>query len=78
MPEMVSYIFGSLGNSEEAIKRINKVLKSQAKINRTVAVLGLFAASYMIVADIHCREQQSKIDALIEEVDALKRAKKGE
>lgn len=78
MPEMISYIFGSLRNSEEAIKNINKTLKAQNKINKTVVAFSLATVTYMVIADIQYREQQAKIDALTKEVKALKRDKKGE
>ena len=75
---MVSYIFGSLRNSDEAIKNINKVLKSQHKFNKGVVLMSLATTAYMVVADIQYKEQQAKIEALEKEMKELKRTKKGE
>lgn len=71
MDRMLGYIFGSLGTSEAAIKRINRRLGKQSTIN--VWLLGLYIGSlaYSSGANIKCRVQEIKIKELEERLTAL-------
>lgn len=58
MVEMLSYIFGSLKESENSIKAIKTTLRKQARINRTVAAFALVVAAYTIALEVHTYEQK--------------------
>ncbi len=75
MVEMFSYIFGSLKTSENSIKNIKTTLRSQARINRTVAAFALVVAVYAIALEVHIYEQNKKIQNLDNEIKELKRMK---
>jgi len=75
MIKMLSYIFGSLQASENAVKNIKKTLISQAKFNRTVATFALVMAAYAITVEIHTYEQNKKIEELNDQIKELKRMK---
>ena len=75
MVEMLSYIFGSLKESENSIKTIKTTLRNQARINRTVAAFALVVAAYAIVLEVHTYEQNKKIQNLDNEIKELKRMK---
>ena len=75
MVEMLSYIFGSLKASENSIKNIKTTLRSQARINRTVAAFALVVAVYAIALEVHIYEQNKKIQNLDNEIKELKRMK---
>lgn len=75
MVEMLSYIFGSLKESENSIKTIKTTLRNQARINRTVAVFALVGAAYAIASEVHTYEQNKKIQNLDNEIKELKRMK---
>ena len=72
MNEMVGYIFGSLYNSEEAIKQINKALKKQAKLNRHLVTIALVTSMYMYLNEYRYKNQNNKIKALSKEIEELK------
>jgi len=75
MVEMLSYIFGSLKESENSIKTIKTTLRNQARINRTVAAFALVVAAYAIALEVHTYEQNKKIQNLDNEIKELKRMK---
>ncbi len=75
MVEMLSYIFGSLKESENSIKTIKTTLRNQARINRTVVAFALVVAAYTIALEIHTYEQNKKIQNLDNEIKELKRMK---
>ncbi len=75
MVEMLSYIFGSLKESENSIKTIKTTLRNQARINRTVVAFALVVAAYTIALEVHTYEQNKKIQNLDNEIKELKRMK---
>lgn len=75
MVEMLSYIFGSLKESENSIKTIKTTLRNQARINRTVVTFALVVAAYTIALEVHTYEQNKKIQNLDNEIKELKRMK---
>lgn len=75
MVEMLSYIFGSLKESENSIKTIKTTLRNQARINRTVVAFALVVAAYAIASEVHTYEQNKKIQNLDNEIKELKRMK---
>ena len=72
MNDMIGYIFGSLHNSEEAIKLINKALKSQAKLNRQLITITAVTTLYMYMSEYERKKQNKKIEALSKEIEELK------
>jgi len=75
MDRMLNYIFGSLGRSEESIKRINRRLGKQSTINGWL--LGLYIGSlvYSSGVSIKCRTQEIKIKELEERLTVLESEK---
>ena len=68
MEKMVAYIFGSLNNSEVAIKRINRVLIRQYRLNN-VLIAGVVCGAMHIVA-LHSEIKQ--LNARVEELENVK------
>lgn len=75
MDEMIGYIFGSLKSSEDAVKRINKTLCHQAKINQTRTLFTFAVTVYIVAAELHNYERNKKIEELSNEIKELKRMK---
>ena len=75
MDEMIGYIFGSLRNSEDAIKLINKALKGQAKLNRQLIGVAVCTTLYMYFNEHESRKSNRKIEALSKEIEELKKMK---
>ena len=67
MPGMINYIFKSIHVNEDAIENVKKVLRNQAKLNRTVTLFAVMTAAYIYVQDRQIRK-------LTEEIKELKRA----
>ena len=49
MGEMVSYIFGTLHNTENAVRRMSKTLQLQKVVNRRVALFTVVATANIIL-----------------------------
>ena len=75
MDKMVGYIFNSLHNSEEAIKLINRALKSQTKLNRYLVAIAFTTMMYMYTNEHERKKQNKKIEALSKEIEELKNMK---
>lgn len=75
MVEMISYIFGSLKESENSIKNIKTILRNQARINRRIATFAFVVAAYATLLEIHTYKQNKKIQNLDNEIKELKRMK---
>lgn len=78
MPEMINYIFDNMRNTNNTIKKMGKVLRSQTKLNRSFIFMGIATLAYVSIVDKQYKEQQKKIEALTEEVESLKCTEKGE
>lgn len=75
MDRMVSYIFGSLGTSEEAIKKINRRLGKQSTINGWLFGLYIGSLVYSSGVNIKCITQDVKIKELEERISVLESGK---
>lgn len=75
MNEAIGYIFGTLHNSEVSIRKINRVLISQRKFNKWIAVYAVISCVNIWVTDARYNEQQAEIESLKKEVEELKRMK---
>lgn len=75
MDRMLSYIFGTLGRSEESIKRINRRLATQSMIN--VWLLGLYIGGlvYSSGVSVKYRTQEIRIKELEERLTVLESEK---
>lgn len=75
MDRMLSYIFGTLGRSEESIKRINRRLGCQSTIN--VWLLGLYIGGlvYSSGVSVKYRTQEIRIKELEERLTVLESEK---
>lgn len=72
MAEMLSYIFGSLQASEDAVKVIKKELKRQRRFNKAVTGFALVTAAYAITMELYILEQYKKIENLNKELKHVK------
>lgn len=72
MDEMIGYIFGRLKVSEDALRKINKVLKVQNQINRRSVLFGALVLANGILVGMHIQEQNEKIKKLSEEIEKMK------
>lgn len=75
MDRMLSYIFGTLGRSEESIRRINRRLATQSTIN--VWLLGLYIGglAYSSGVIVKYRTQEIRIKELEERLTVLESEK---
>lgn len=62
MVEVINYIFGSLQASSDAIKRMKKILRNQARFNRTLTAFAFTITTYALMAEIHNYRQTKKIE----------------
>ena len=72
MGEMVSYIFGTLQNTETAVRRIAKTLQLQRVVNRRVAIFTVVAAVNIVVLAKAVADQSEQIKKLNDEIEKLK------
>ena len=68
MVEVINYIFGSLQDSSDAIKSMKKILRNQARFNRTLT-------AFVFTITIYALMQNKKIEELSNEIEELKRMK---
>ncbi len=61
MCEVMNYIFGSLSNSEAAIRSIRKSLNKQARYNRKLSTLALIMTVNLVLLELDCVEQKKRI-----------------
>ena len=52
MCEVMNYIFGSLSNSEAAIRSIRKSLNKQARYNRKLSTLALIMTVNLVLLEL--------------------------
>lgn len=75
MDRMLSYIFGTLGRSEESIKIINRRLGKQSTINGWLLGLYICGLVYSSGVSVKCRMQEIKIKELEERLTVLESEK---
>lgn len=75
MCEVMNYIFGSLSNSEAAIRSIRKSLNKQARYNRNLSTLALIMTVNLVLLELDCVEQKKRIEKLESTIEELKRDK---
>lgn len=75
MCEVMSYIFGSLSNSETAIRSIRKSLNKQARYNRNLSTLALIMTVNLVLLELDRVEQKKRIEKLESTIEELKRDK---
>lgn len=75
MDRILSYIFGSIGRSEESIKRINRRLGTQSTINGWLLGLYIGGFVYSSGVSIKCRTQEIRIKELEERITVLESEK---
>ena len=72
MVEVINYIFGSLQASSDAIKRMKKILRNQARFNRTLTAFAFAITTYTLMVEIHNYRQNKKIEELRDEIEELR------
>ena len=75
MCEVMNYIFGSLSNSETAIRSIRKSLNKQARYNRNLSTLALIMTVNLVLLELDRVEQRKRIEKLESTIEELKRDK---
>ena len=75
MCEIMNYIFGSLNNSEIAIRSIRKSLNKQVRYNRTLSTLALIMTVNMVLLELDRIEQKKRIGKLETIIEEMKRDK---
>lgn len=72
MDEMIRYIFGSLRDSETALRVISKSLKKQGSFNRSVTIFSMSVCAHLIVQELEIRNMHRELKALQKEIKELK------
>ena len=75
MCEVMNYIFGSLSNSETAIRSIRKSLNKQARYNRKLSTLALIMTVNLVLLELDRVEQKKRIEKLESTIEVMKRDK---
>lgn len=75
MCEVMNYIFGSLSNSETAIRSIRKSLNKQARYNRNLSTLALIMTVNLVLLELGHVEQKKRIEKLESTIEEMKRDK---
>lgn len=75
MCEVMNYIFGSLSNSETAIRSIRKSLNKQARYNRKLSTLALIMTVNLVLLEMDRVEQKKRIEKLESTIEEMKRDK---
>ena len=75
MCEVMNYIFGSLSNSETAIRSIRKSLNKQARYNRKLSTLALIITVNLVLLELDRVEQKPRIEKLESTIEEMKRDK---
>ena len=75
MCEVMNYIFGSLSNSESAIRSIRKSMNKQARYNRKLSTLVLIVTVNLVLLELDRVEQKKRIEKLESTIEEMKRDK---
>lgn len=75
MCEVMNYIFGSLSNSELAIRSIRKSLNKQARYNRKLSTIALIMTVNLVLLELDRVEQKKRIEKLESTIEEMKRDK---
>ena len=75
MCEVMNYIFGSLSNSETAIRSIRKSLNKQARYNRKLSTFALIMTVNLVLLELDRVEQNKRIEKLESTIEEMKRDK---
>lgn len=75
MREVMNYIFGSLSNSETAIRSIRKSLNKQARYNRKLSTFALIMTVNLVLLELDRVEQKKRIEKLESTIEEMKRDK---
>ena len=75
MCEVMNYIFGSLSNSETAIRSIRKSMNKQARYNRKLSTLALIMTVNLVLLELYRVEQKKRIEKLESTIEEMKRDK---
>ena len=73
MCEVMNYIFGSLSNSETAIRSIRKSLNKQARYNRKLSTFALIMTVNLVLLELDRVEQKKRIEKLESTIEEMKR-----
>ena len=72
MDEMIRYIFGSLRDSETALRVISKLLKRQMSFNRSVTFFSVATTMCLLAQGMDIRNMRCELKTLQKEIKELK------
>ena len=75
MCEVMNYIFGSLSNSESAIRSIRKSLNKQARYNLKLSTIALIMTVNLVLLELDRVEQKKRSEKLESTIEEMKRDK---
>ena len=75
MVVVMNYMFGSLSNSEMAIRSIRKSLNKQARYNRKLSTFALIMTVNLVLLELDRVEQKKRIEKLESTIEEMKRDK---
>jgi hypothetical protein len=75
MNDIVGYIFQELASSKIAIKNVNKVLKSQNRVNRSFVIFAICTTACAAVMKKRLDKQSETIKQLNDKITALQAGK---
>lgn len=75
MCEVMNYIFGSLSNSEAAIRSIRKSMNKQTRYNRKLSTLALIMTVNLVLLELDRVEQKKRIEKLESTIEEMKHDK---
>lgn len=72
MGEIINYIFSNMANTEVSLKRINKILRRQSKVNNNFMIFSVAMTAYAVMAERDRCRQEKEIKRLSKEIEELK------
>ena len=78
MPEMVSYVFGTLERHDIAIGGLVRHLKQQNKFNRAVVTFSMVTVLHVVATNKALKKQREQIKKLNDEIEKLKESTESE
>ena len=70
MENMIGYIFGSLKNTDEAIKDINKHLRRQNGLNKSIVFCSLATVGYLYLVDKRLVGEKNELEERLDKMEA--------
>ena len=76
MDEIMNYIFSSLRNSENTVRKIQGKLRKYSRFNRNIAIFAVLISGYIVWSEAKQRRQAEEIKKLKKEVEGIRHDKR--